>query len=288
MRQNFIERKTQDGSRFISDKNVTCPLGVKVLSNDNLMSLSFSNNYKVNSETKKINSYEHRNYSSCDGSLAFRESIVVVADKKQRHTREDQLLGELDLRFNNEFDSVDYRMIDATGEQVIRSFTSKTKNKLISVISIGNEKYINISIDKELNKKVFRYRFNPITFKVKRNGFEFEMNIPLRFSGHMKAELFDNGRIKYFNPKGIQVSLASFLKEFELNGLDFVMNSVLKSVPKTSFFNTGNANARILEELRNAQAWITTGQDNLIRNLLEEYIAAVNKGEIVDSRPKKQ
>jgi hypothetical protein len=288
MRQNFIERKTTSGSKFISDKNVSCPLGTKVFKNENLMSLSFSNQYQKNQKTSKFHSYEYRNYYGCNGTIALKESIIVIADVKHSNSKQDQLAIELDLRYKDNYDSVDYKMIDGNGDQVLRIVTTKTKTVLNSTISIGNEKYIVISINKLKDRSIFRYRFNPILFKINRNGFNFEMKIPMRFDGYIRAEVFKNGRIHYFNPKGIQISLASFLQEFQLDGFNYIMDSLLATVPKTKFFTSGNENARILEELRNAQAWIISGQDNLVRNLIEGYIKDIKDGLILDKRPNPQ
>jgi hypothetical protein len=285
LRQNFIERKTPTGAKFISDKDVVCPLGTKVLKNESLVSLSFSNHYQKIEGSSKIQSYEYRNYYGCTGNISLKESIIVISDEKKGHKLQDQLAGELDLRFGNKYDSYDYKMVDGRGDQVLRIVTNKSQDVLNTTISIGNEKYISITINKLKNKSVFRYKFNAIPFVINRNGFSFEMNIPQRFEGFMKAEVFDNGRINYFNPKGIQVSLSSFLQEFQLDGFDFIMDSLLATVPKTKFFTSGNENARILEELRNAQAWIISGQDNLVRNLIESYIKDIKEGLILDKRP---
>jgi len=104
--------------------------------------------------------------------------------------------------------------------------------------------------------------------------------------GYMYFEEDSDHQYSYFDANKNQISFIEFQKSFTLNGFNFIMDSMLIELPKTKFASLGNQNARLLDELRNAQAWVTSGQANLVRSYLESLIKSIREGYITDTRPK--
>ena len=63
----------------------------------------------------------------------------------------------------------------------------------------------------------------------------------------------------------------------------------LRRFPTTEVTSSSGSNQRLLNELRIANSRLLNGTElNLVRILIQQYIQAVEKGEFVDNRPKKQ
>lgn len=289
LRQNFIETNYKGGTRFTANSETNCPLKTVV------PALSPIVKYEYRLKTQKLNNktitYENRFLKGCDQSQTLVEKIKVVGNKTYFSSNIDILSGNYDFSMTDGKEELDYRMFDGFGEQVIRLYSKIENNQRISNFFLGPEKLMQIIYKKMKGKLEVRFRFYPITFAMDRNGSKFKMSIPARYEGYYKGIIYDSGAIEYFNEKGIQISLADFQKRFGLEGVSYIMNSILIELPETKFVNSGNQSARLIEELRNAQNWLIQGgpaQLNLVRNLVEEYLKASQNGLLVDKRPNDQ
>lgn len=292
MRQNFIERKYKKGTRFISNEKMVCPLGTVIYPFNNLATYTYKTKVVTDKKTGKVTSYENRFLRGCSQKNTITEKIKIIGKKAFINDHDDIMQGILQLQMNKgEKEIIDYRMIDSAGVQIMRIFSKVTGNERITNLYLGNQKFIQIFYKRQDDKLEVRYKFYSADFLLNRNGFEYSSHIEARSNGYFKAMIHDNGSIQYFNDKGIQVSLASFQKFFQLNGINFIMKSVLIELPVTDFVSSGGGSARLKEELRNAQTWLIGGnpaQLNLVKILIQEYIQAVEKNLLIDNRPKKQ
>lgn len=287
LRQNFIEKVYTGGTRFTSNQQVVCPFGIKVTALSPIVKYHYT--LKTEKKDGKTTSYENRFLKGCDQSNSIVEKIKVIGDKSYLSSINDIMSGEYDFSMSPGKEVLDYRMFDGFGEQVIRLYSKVTGNNRISYFYLGYEKYMQITYKKIGGKLDVRFRFYPINFNINRNSSQFRMSIPARYDGTYRGIIYDTGAVEYYNEKGIQISLATFQKTFGLNGVNFIMNSMLIELPATQFVNSGNQAARLIEELRNAQNWLIQGgpaQLNLVRNLVEEYLKAAENGLLVDKRPK--
>jgi hypothetical protein len=292
MRQNFIERSYKNGTRFISNEKVVCPFGVEIAPKESIVTYTYTTDVTKDEVTNKITTVQNRLLRGCAKKDTIQERIKIVGNKAYLQDHQDVMQGKLQLQMGKGAkELVDYRMLDSQGVQVMRIYSKISDTKRITNFYFGDQKFIQITYIKNKTNLDLRYRFYNMDFNINRNGFVYSEAIPARTDNFFRAIVHDNGAIEYFNDKGIQVSLASFQKNFQLNGISWIMDSILIELPVTDFVSTGGDSARLKEELRNAQTWLIGGnpaQLNLVRNLIEEYLQAVDKGLLIDKRPNRQ
>jgi len=291
MRQNFIEKRINNGAVFYSNKNVVCPLGVKVQKQENLVKYTFSN--KVSGAGPKKRNSEVRRFFGCADTVSFVETIVSTGERPEVHSRSEILTGKINFQMGELEQSKDYKIKDGKGVQIFRIHQEKSRNgnRSTTWFYIGLECILKIVQDDKSLFSILKYHFFSILLELDRNGFAFSMNIPSRHDGAYTVKVNENSFIEYFNDKSQRIPMAKFQEAFFMESLDFPVVSVLVELPKTGFISTGSESARMLEELRNAQAWLLIGgetQINLVKLLVDEYIKAVDKGSISDNRPNKR
>jgi hypothetical protein len=282
MRQNFVERSFSNGTRFYATNDITCPQGTKVQSRNDLLRMRV---------TQDVDEQLTENifYYGCRGSLTMREQVVTSGKKLTPASVPQLLMGQLNTSLTADETSKDYRLLDGQGDQVFRILTRLVQGRLINHFYLNDQQYLRITRFKRSQYLEVRYEFFPIHFSMNRNGFEFSMSLPARFEGYYSARIYNNGVVHYYNEKRDPVSLATFQNSFKLEGFSFILDSMLIELPQTKFVTSGLRSGRMLEELRNAQTWLINGiQLNLVRNMVEEYIKAVQQGLIIDNRPAKQ
>lgn len=276
MDQNFIRDINQGEISYISNENVTCLDGTDVEKNQPLMRIIFSP--KLDGE----NYHEVRDYMGCNGKIAFQESIEVKGIDKPLHSIKDFYQNKLIISKIREYKEFTYSLIDNHGERVFSYHSSQiSPNHEEMDFYLNNQIFFKRQI---LNKENVTYNSYGINFKMDRNGYTFSANSNARFSRPISARITPTN-IEYYNPMQRRVSLAEFQKFFVLEGFNFIMDSLLAYYPKTTFVTSNLQSSKLLQELRDAQTFLINGvQLNLVRNLIEEYIEAVQKGEIVDNR----
>lgn len=292
LRQNYIERTYKNGIRFISNEKVVCPFGIGIEPLTNIVTYSYTSQVSTDELTGKVTSYENRKLRGCAKKDTISEKIKIIGKRAFLNDHKTIMNGGLSFQMNNgEKDLIDYRMMDSDGKQVVRIYSKVTGNDRITNFYMGDEKFMQIFYKRIGDKLEVRYKFYSFNFQLNRNGYEFRSHINARSDGYFKAVIHDSGAIEYYNDKLVQISFASFQKSFGLNGISFIMESILIELPKTDFVNSGGGSARLKEELRNAQTWLIGGnpaQLNLVRNLIEEFIQAADKNLLIDKRGKKQ
>jgi hypothetical protein len=287
LRQNFIERQFESGTRFFSDTLITCPLGVQVFEKQPLVRYEFQK--KAFQENGKIISQEFRNLKGCSGEDSLVERFKTIAKKEYLSSDQTIMKGEFDFTLSSDKESIDYTLFDSKGEAVVRLYTRQEGSERFTHYYLGGQELMRISYKKMASRLEVAYRFFSINFTMNRNGYRFTSAIPARFIGAYRALISNDGAIEYFDDLYNPISLATFQKKFSLNGVNFILDSLLIELPKTDFVNSGNQSTRLIEELRNAQIWLINGnpaQLNLVRNLVEEYLQAAEKGLLIDQRPR--
>lgn len=284
MKQNFIQRNFESGIYFTSNERVICPLNTTVERNQSLFKIVSKNEDNSDENDQKISS-DKRFYYGCAGKLSFFESLTFEGKEHISTKKEDVFEGKINLKLNQNFNKMTYKMEDGFGSEILRINTVKSDNSFTSTIFLNNQKFIIIKGSKNKVEK-YLYHFFPLNFSLNRNGYSATNQSSERFMGYMYFIKNSDNQLTYFDSRHNQISFVDFQKKFIINGLDFIMDSVLIELPRTKFASLGNQNARLLDELRNAQAWVTSGQANLVRNYLESLIKSIKEGYITDTRPK--
>lgn len=278
MDQNFIREVQGREVYYYSNKWVRCQDSTKAAPRQKL----FRINYAQSLEEDKY--AEHRFYYGCDGGLAWRETIRAEGVEQNLHTAAEILTGEMNLKAAGEYERFSYELADSESNPVFSIHGHLLEGGGSMSFSLSGDLFMRRTISESETGKVVRYYSSPFQFNLDRNGYRFNMSSSGAFEGFLEARLGE-ANTQYFNNKRERISLAEFQQKFIFHGGKFIMDSLLAALPKTEFVATNMAGGKMLDELRNAQTFLISGtQLNLVRNLIEEYIKAVQKGAIVDRR----
>jgi hypothetical protein len=275
MDQNFIRNINQGSITYISRNDEVCLDGSHVEKNQPLMQILFDQ------KLKDKNYEEVRSYVGCNGRVVFQEVLFIKGIDSLLHSQDDFYNYKLDLSKASTYDEIQYFFIDDHGARTF-AINGQKSNKLSEMnFFLNNQLFMKRIIE---NDQWVSYSSYPLHFKMNRNGYRFETRSSKRFHNQLRANVTKNN-IEYYNPEGERISLASFQENFTVSGFNFIMDSFLAYYPKTEFVTSNLQSSKLLNELRDAQTFLINGvQLNLVRNLIEEYIEAVKKGEIVDNR----
>ncbi len=281
MDQNFIRDINGPEIRYISKEDTTCLDGTKVEKNQALMRVIFDNKLKEDKYT------EVRDYMGCNGKVAFQEYIEIKGINQALHNLSDFYASRLKLGAVKNYKNFEYTLFDNQGERVFsitnEVLSKENKNNSEMNFFLNNQLFFKRIIN---NEKWITYHSYPLSFSMNRNGYSINIKSAGRFQRPIMAHITPYN-IEYYNEDQERVALAKFQENFTVNGFNFIMDSLLAYYPQTSFVTSNLQSSKLLTELRDAQTFLINGvQLNLVRNLIEEYIEAVQKGEIVDNRKK--
>lgn len=276
MGQNFVRVVTDSEVYFTSNSETRCQNGKKVPARQKIMSLSFKKSL-VGDEYS-----ESRIYRGCGGSIAFQESVQASGANKELHTKKEIFEGKMDLDSPEALEALTYELQDGEGNLVFAGYFKRIGQGTSTVFKLGNSKFASRTTNKTSAGKKVVLRAYPFSFHQHRNGSEIEFNS--NGDGILMALVTDLNTI-YYGDDRQRISMAEFQGNFNMGGLDVIMDSMLAELPETKFVTTGTQDAKMLEELRTAQTFLISGtQLNLVRELIEKYIKAVEEGSIVDNR----
>jgi hypothetical protein len=281
--QNFSIVKDPNGISFRTAKDIICPQGDKVLKDQAVARIQISNH--VIDDTI----VNHIFYFGCDGNQAFREEIVSTGPGARMFTVDDLFKERItaDIYNMKELTFKEYGLYD---QQNVEFFKwNKTIQDNIEVTSLYVEKSLidrmTVTVESS-SRKIAHYFKSSFNIKFNRNGYNFNAKRTVGMNSRDTVILDDINGTEILNASSRRISLKQFLEDFTLNGLAWIVESVLIQLPKTSFVALGNRNQKFIQELRDIQSWLLAGINMaVIQAKIEEYIDAAQKDLIVDRRP---
>lgn len=276
MSQNFVKVVSPGEVYFFSNSETSCQNGEKVPARQKIMSISFSKELKGQEYT------ESRIYKGCGGHVSFKEILRVSGASSELHTDKEIFEGKMDLDSPESQRAMSYELKDGEGKLVFSGYFKRFGKSTSTVFKLGDSKFSTRTTDVTAQGKKVIFKAYPFEFNQSRNGYR--INFDSNGNGTLMALITDMNTI-YYNNNRERTSMANFQGSFNLGGLDIIMDSMLAELPETKFVTTGTQDAKMLEELRTAQTFLISGtQLNLVRELVEKYIKAVEEGSIVDNR----
>jgi hypothetical protein len=275
MDQNFI-RNIEDGSiTYISRSDELCLDNTLVTKNIPLMRIILTQSLEdgVYQET--------RSYTGCNGKVVFQENIVAKGLSAPMHTMDDFHKNNMDFSKVREYSAFEYSFLDEDGGRTY-AVVSRTDNDIQEMNFILNNQVFMQRVIQDTNW--ISYTSFPLDFEMSRNGYRFRTSSTKRFDNQLRAKINKNN-VEYYNSKGERIALATFQKNFTVNGADLIMDSFFAYYPKTSFVTSNLQSSKMLTELRDAETFLINGVNlELVRILVRDYIEAIERGEIVDNR----
>ena len=278
MDQNFIRSVVGDELYYQSTKEVLCPGGKSARPGQKLLRLQ----YHAEVNDKLVS--ERRSYYGCDGNVAFTETYQITGTGIKPHAKADVFSGKMDFRNIDQADSLNYELRDGEGRAVFGVNYRKDQKMASTVFSVATSRFLRSQITQVDGKRIVRYFSYPLEFFFSQNDYTLEAKGSAMFKNYVGAVLTSDNTW-YHGPSKERVSMAQFQGLFHFHWSAPMMEALLAYFPETKFVTSGMRNSKMLEELRNAQTFLISGtQLNLVRNLVEEYIKAVQEGAIVDNR----
>lgn len=278
MDQNFIRTAGGNEVGYHHTEEVSCLNGVKASPRQKLLKISYASSFLDG------HYQETRFYYGCSNTLGFRESYSINGVKGPVHDRSEILAGKMDFESVSKSDDFSYELADGNGSPLVEIIHRKHTDRSAMVFKIGGAKVLRRQVKLLDPKKIVRYFAYPYEFSVSRNGSHFNAKSDGAFENYVTA-IIDADNISYYGPSKERLSMAAFQALLQPPPMNLIMDMLLAELPETKFISSNAQSSKMLEELRNAQTFLISGvQLKLVRNLIEEYIKAVQEGSIVDNR----
>ena len=267
MNQNYVFDINKNSVIYKSNSKVFCNTGNIVEKKEVILKVLISQNIK----NKMVR--ESRKYFGCSGFVSFTEIFKF----KQS---DNNIQGDLQNYLTKKINFFEYQLVGPSNE-IFVNFKLADKYQGLWFLS---QRVLTI---KQTKTKFFtsnKYSFFPYNL-------EFAIfNSKLKFSRSYFRDRFISGkkshlRFEFFNSKSEPISFSSFQNKLQFNFVKDISKELLIDLPKTSFVSSGNQNVKLLNELRNAQAYLDSNTNiDFVRNLILQYIDAATKNRIIDNR----
>ncbi len=286
--KNYITRIVDQSVSFLSTNPYSCN---GVVNNPNAVLTTLQYFYKK-TDTELV---EKSKYTGCNGEISLVEDVVT------RGTNLNPLKFSDFIRGKRSFDLADgenYRLYQATnsdGEEIFKVLIQKNNNSKLVQFFITGQKFLTMNYDYAQDSTRLTltfYGFN-VTYARKYASWNMKMDFtPYKSTVYVSKN--SGNQAVYLDNDGKQISLLNFLNGFT----NQIMNTPIKLLygifayhnyyfPETQATQTGAQSQKMLEELRIAQNRLLTNTElNLVKMLLQDYINALEKGLIIDNRPK--
>lgn len=286
--KNYITRIVDQSVSFLSANPYNCN-GVTNNPNSVLTTLQYIYK-KTDSEL-----IEKSKYSGCNGEISLVEDVVTRGTNLSPLSFSDFIRGKRSFDLKDDENYRLYKVSNSDGEEVFKVLIQKFNNSKIVQFFITGQKFLTMNYD-----------FTPDSTRLTITYYGFEANYVRKYSSwsmRMNFTPYTNtiyvskksgSQAIYLDNDGKQISLLNFLNGFT----NQIMNAPIKLLygifayhnyyyPETQATQTGAQSQRMLEELRMAQNRLLTNTElNLVKLLLQDYINALEKGLILDNRPK--
>lgn len=235
-------------------------------------------------------------YTGCNGETALVEDVVTKGTAPLPLPAKDFLAGKrsIDLKDNETYRL--YRISNAASEEIFKVLIEGTNVGKTANFFILGQKFMSMVYEYQatLTRLTITYYGYNASYKVRNSGWTLNRNFQ-PYTNVVVAYKGIEDQVVYLDADNNRLSLANFLTWFNEGAIRPTISVLAKIIefhtnffPKTKTTQTGAQSQRLLEELRIAQNRLLNNTElNLVRNLLQEYMNAAEKGLIIDNRPKK-
>lgn len=288
--KNYIVHKDGTRASFKSHEAINClwqnaPAG-EVLAKAEL---------SVKRSEGKLN--EAAYYTGCKGQLNLKEQIVTTGKDLVPLNAKDFFRGERSFDLKDNEDSRLYRILAWDDTEIFKMTLRRTTYGKVAEFFIREQRFMNATFTfTEAESRVI-YTFYGYNIEYLRKHSKWRMNRN-RSSYALKAIAYNRevSPVIFLSSTNELLSSATFQRYFSysvLQGTVSTLSDIIKwhnfIFPTTEFKATGLQNSRFLDELRLTYTRLLNNIEiNLIRNLIQEYIQAMENGllKVIDNRPK--
>ncbi|MFT6071456.1 MAG: hypothetical protein ACJAT2_001635 [Bacteriovoracaceae bacterium] len=289
LQRNYITHKNGRNASFKSHEDTQCGWQ-SAQAGDSLAKIQMSIHRDDSSLTESIF------YTGCAGQLNLKEIVVTNGSDLNPISERELFEGKrkFDLLANEQSRYYSLRAWD--DQEIFRLTLRRLNNGKVAEFFIRGQRFMNMTIAIEEGTTRVSYTLYPYTFKYIRPDQSWSVNRSLP-THTLTAVRNTNGASKdqYFNSTYKEISSSSFQSYFSYSVLESSLARISTYIkwhlfvfPSTEFTSSGAQSSRFLDELRLTFTRLLSNTDiNLVRNLIQSYILAIEEGviKIIDSRP---
>jgi hypothetical protein len=237
--------------------------------------------------------FERGGYVGCNESESFIEEVISIGAGAKPMEFDLFLKGEREADLTPGVSSRLYRLKNGEGEEIFRSLVQKKGDEILSQFYFREQLFLAMNKKLSPNEARVTITYHGFNARYSRGNSNWSMNrgmFPTPNVAIVKgAPHFEE---VYLNSSGERISLTSFLESF--NGLAMesvllttgkIVSAHLTELPPTEAVSSGTRSQRILNEMRLILVKLISNTEiNFVRLYIQEFIAAIEQGKIIDNR----
>lgn len=286
--KNYITKVTNQSVTYSSNEAYSCN-GFLNQPGEPLAKIEYSNK----TDNKQL--IEKTTYTGCNNDVTLVEDVITRGENLSPLPMKKVLEGKrtIDLQDNETYRL--YKLSNVEGDVLFQVLLEKTlKGKAINYYFLGQQ----------ILSMIYEYQATSTRLSITYFGYSIEYarkhakwKYNYQFTPYLNVVLASTNKedpIIYFDSNNNRLSLSGFITSFNEGIMKYTISTLAEIVqyhtmyfPKTATTQTGAQSQKFLEELRIAQNRLLNNIElNLVRNLLQDYVNAAEKGLIIDNRPK--
>lgn len=242
--------------------------------------------------------FESAYYEGCKGQGNLKEVVITRGKDLKPISEKEFFKGERNFDLKDNEDSRLYKLLAWDDVELFRLNIRRTPHGgKVAEFFIREQRFMNMTYTFSEEQSRVIYTFYGYNIKYERRWSTWTMNRG-RDTYALKVVANKNhvSPVTYLNSTNNLISAATFSRFFNFSVLQGTVARLADWIkwhnwifPTTEFSSSGVQNSRFLDELRLTFTRLLSNTDlNLVRNLIQEYIKAIEDGiiRIIDNRPK--
>lgn len=288
--KNYIVHKEGARASFKSHEDINC-MWQNAQAGEVLAKL------ELNIKKTETSLNEAAYYTGCKGQLNLKEQVVTTGTDLKPISTKEFFNGERSFDLKKNEKTKLYRLLAWDDEELFKLTLRRTPRGKVAEFYIRNQRFMNATYTFTEDESSVVYTFYGYNIDYLRKHSKWRMNRN-RNTYALKAFAYNRAvsPTLFLNSTNESISSATFQRYFSFSVLQGTVSTIADFVkwhnflfPTTEFRSTGAQNSRFLDELRMTYTRLLNNIEiNLVRNLIQEYILALETGllKVIDSRPK--
>ena len=236
-------------------------------------------------------------YTGCNGTISLIEDVISRGSDLSPLDFNNFIKGKrvIDLRPNENYRY--YRLSNSDNEEIFKLIIERRPNGKVAQFFLVESNFLTLNYEFSETETKLQMMYNGYKGKYVRQFASWEFDrLYEPFKNTVVAK--KSGKFietTFYDTRGVQFTQKDFLTRVN----EFLFNGPLKRIrdfldyhnyyfPSTEVVKASGQNEVLKEELRLAFNRLQNNSElNLVKKLIQEYIEAVNLGQILDKRPKK-
>ena len=236
-------------------------------------------------------------YTGCHGNLSLKEQVFTQGKNLSAISSEDFFNGRRKFALKENETARTYRLLSGDDEELFALRIAKVAQGTTADYFIRGQRFMNIfrQFGEDESRAILTFYGFSVEYKRKYSTWGIDRVFDT-WALKVIANKMPSGSVIYLNSTNNEISRNNFQRFFGYGALNNTVQRLGDFVkyhnyffPTTEFQNAGVQSSRFLDEMRLTFTRLLNNTEvNLVRNLIQEYIAAIESGllKIIDTRPK--